>query len=101
MREVLTECGIDVILRQVEPWPEQRAELREVAGTDVIPVLRADDGSIHRGTREIFAYLATLEPGRYAVAHRDRYAEHRPARAAEVPGRLIESYPWPQAGSSG
>jgi len=49
VREVLTELGIDVVLRQVEPWPEQRNRLREVAGTDFIPVLQTEDGQIFRG----------------------------------------------------
>ena len=30
VREVLTELGIDAVIRQVEPWPEQREHLREV-----------------------------------------------------------------------
>ena len=40
VREVLTELGIDAVLRQVEPWPEQRGRLRELTGTDQIPVLQ-------------------------------------------------------------
>ncbi len=58
VREVLTELGIDAVIRQVEPWPEQRAHLREVAGTDQIPVLQTEDGQLFRGTRTIFAHLS-------------------------------------------
>jgi hypothetical protein len=36
VREVLTELGLDFVARQVEPWPGQRAMLREVAGTNQI-----------------------------------------------------------------
>jgi glutathione S-transferase len=92
VREVLTELGVDVVLRQVEPWPEQRDRLREVAGTDEIPVLVAEDGRVFRGTREIFAHLATRAPGGFAADHRRRYAEHREARQAEATGRLLEHF---------
>ena len=62
VREVLTELGLDFVARQVEPWPEQRAGLRAVAGSDQIPTLVAEDGSVHSGTRAIFAYLRDREP---------------------------------------
>jgi glutathione S-transferase len=93
VRELLTELGIAVILRQVEPFPEQRAELRELAGTDEIPVLVSEDGQIVRGTRDIFAHLAAREPGRFAAAHRDRYAEHREARESGATERLLGHFP--------
>ena len=89
VREVLTELGIDVVLRQVEPWPEQRDRLRELAGTDEIPALVAEGGQVFRGTREIFAHLATRPPGRFASDHRRRYAEHGEARQADATGRLL------------
>ena len=63
VREVLTELGLDFVARQVEPWPEQRSELRAVSGGDLIPVLVAEDGSVHRGTRDIFAFLGRVRPG--------------------------------------
>jgi uncharacterized protein len=92
VREVLTELGIDAIMRQVEPFPEQRAHLREVAGTDEIPVLVAEDGQIFRGTRAIFAHLATREPWPFAAAHRRRYADHRDARESDATGQLLEYF---------
>jgi glutathione S-transferase len=92
VREVLTELGLDVVLRQVEPEPEQRADMREVTGTDSIPVLVSEDGSVHRGTRAIFVHLRERDPGRFAAAHRRRYAEHREARETEATGRLIEHF---------
>jgi predicted GNAT family acetyltransferase/glutaredoxin len=92
VREVLTELGIDVVLRQVEPWPEQREELRRIAGTDQIPVLQAEDGQLYRGTREIFAHLRGREASPYAAAHRRRFAAHHDARASDTPGQLIEYF---------
>jgi predicted GNAT family acetyltransferase/glutaredoxin len=92
VREVLTELGLDVVLRQVEPWPEERETLRRVAGTDAIPVLETEDGTLHRGTRAIFAHLRERDPWRFAAAHRRRFADHRDARESDVPGQLIEYF---------
>ena len=92
VREVLTELGIDFVARQVEPWPNDRAELRDVAGTDQIPVLQAEDGRLYCGTREIFAHLHEREPWRFAAAHRRRFADHRDARESDATGQLIEFF---------
>jgi len=92
VREVLTELGLDVLLKQVEPWPEQRAELRSIAGSDTIPVLVAEDGTLHRGTREIFAHLRERAPGPFAAGHRQRFADHRDARESDAAGQLIEYF---------
>jgi predicted GNAT family acetyltransferase/glutaredoxin len=92
VREVLTELGIDAVIRQVEPWPEQREGLRELAGTDQIPVLKTEDGRILRGTREIFAHLRDREPWRFAAAHRRRFADHRDARESDAAGQLLEYF---------
>jgi glutathione S-transferase len=92
VREVLTELGIDFVARQVEPWPEQRDELRGLAGTDVIPVLQAEDGRLYRGTREIFDHLRGREPWPFAAEHRQRFADHRPARESEAAARLLEHF---------
>ena len=66
VREVLTELGIDFVARQVEPWPEQRAGLRERSGSDLTPVLETEDGRYFHGTRAIFGYLRDEEPWQYA-----------------------------------
>jgi predicted GNAT family acetyltransferase/glutaredoxin len=92
VREVLTELGIDAVIRQVEPWPEQRERLRELAGTDQIPVLQTEDGRILLGTREIFAHLREREPWRFAAAHRRRFADHRDARESDAAGQLLEYF---------
>jgi predicted GNAT family acetyltransferase len=92
VREVLTELGVDFVARQVEPWPEQRDGLRALAGTDLTPVLQAEDGELYRGTRAIFAHLREREPGRFAAAHRQRFADHRDARESDATGQLIEYF---------
>jgi uncharacterized protein len=92
VREVLTELGLDFVARQVEPWPSERAELREVAGSDQIPVLETEDGRFFRGTRQIFAHLHERDPWRFAAAHRRRFADHRDARESDAPGQLIEYF---------
>jgi uncharacterized protein len=92
VRELLTELGIDAVIRQVEPWPQQRTRLQEVAGTDQIPVLQTDDGQLFRGTREIFGYLATREPWRFAAAHRRRYIDHQDARESDATGQLLRYF---------
>src|SRR5205807_4355410 len=92
VREVLTELGLDVVLKQVEPWPEQRAELRRIAGSDGIPVLQAEDGTLYRGTREIFAHLREREPWSHAAGHRRRFADHKDARESDAAGQLIEYF---------
>jgi predicted GNAT family acetyltransferase/glutaredoxin len=92
VREALTELGIPFTARQVEPWPEQRQELREVAGTDQIPVLQAEDGQLYRGTRAIFAHLRERDAWEHAGAHRGRFADHRAARESDAPGQLVEYF---------
>lgn len=92
VREVLTELGLDVALRQVEPQPEQRGGMREATGTDSIPVLVSEDGSIHRGTREIFAHLRERDPGPFAAGHRQQLADHREARETNAVGKLVERF---------
>ena len=92
VREALTELGADFVARQVEPWPEERNELRAVAGTDQTPVLRTEDGHFYRGTREIFTHLRERIPGQFAAAHRRRFGDHRDARESDASGQLVEYF---------
>jgi uncharacterized protein len=92
VREVLTELGLPFVARQVEPWPEEREELRALAGTDQIPVLQAEDGRLYRGTREILAHLRGREPWSFAASHRRRFHDHRDARETDAPGQLVEYF---------
>jgi uncharacterized protein len=92
VREVLTELGVDFVARQVEPWPNERAELRAVADSEDIPVLQTEDGRLYRGTRAIFAHLHERDPWRFAAAHRRRFADHRDARESDAAGQLVEYF---------
>jgi predicted GNAT family acetyltransferase/glutaredoxin len=89
VREVLTELGLDFVARQVEPWPEEREQLRAAARTQNIPVLETEDGKFFSGTREIFAYLRSREGWRHEAAHRRRFDDHRDARETDVPGQIL------------
>jgi glutathione S-transferase len=92
VREALTELGVDFVAHQVPAFPEERHELREVAGTDEIPVLRTDDGDVYRGTRDIFGYLQTLDPWPYAAAHRQRYYDHAEDREEKTTEKVLEHF---------
>ena len=92
VREVLTELGLDFVARQVEPWPSERHELQDLAGTDQIPVLETEDGLFLVGTRRIFAHLREREAWKYAASHRRRFADHVDARLSDAPGQLIEYF---------
>jgi len=92
VREVLTELGLDFVARQVEPWPSERHELQDIAGTDQIPVLETEDGRFFVGTRAIFAHLREREAWKFAASHRRRFADHCDARASDAPGQLIEYF---------
>jgi glutathione S-transferase len=81
VRQRLTELGTDVILRQVEPEPEQRERLREVSGQQEIPALLLEDGTAIAGMDEILEVLDdTLEEPRYAQAHRAKAVSHHSLR---------------------
>src|SRR5438874_298537 len=92
VREVLTELGLDFVARQVEPWPSERHRLQDLAGTDQIPVLEAEDGRFFVGTRKIFAHLRERDAWKYAASHRKRFADHVDARLSDAPGQLIEYF---------
>ena len=98
VREVLTELGIDFVARQVEALPEDRSALREELGTDQIPSLVTEDGSVHIGTRRIFEYLESLESPPQAAEHRRRFEEHLPARERDVAGKLVSRFRRDHAG---
>jgi hypothetical protein len=98
VREILTELGLDFVAKPVEPWPEQRDELRRVAGTDSIPVLQLEDGAVVVGTRAIFRHLETVEPWEHAAAHRERFVEHADARESDAMGQLVERFRLDRAG---
>jgi glutathione S-transferase len=57
VRARLTELGLPFVALQVEPRPEERAELRETSGDDSIPVLVTEDGETIRDADQILAWL--------------------------------------------
>jgi predicted GNAT family acetyltransferase/glutaredoxin len=91
VRELLTEHGLEFVAKQVEPWPEDRAELKRVAdGHDQIPTLVDDDGGVHRGTRAVFRYVESLDAWEHASEHRRRFRDHLEARQSDAAGQLLE-----------
>ncbi len=84
VRERLTELGIDFVARQVEPWPEQRAELAALVAEPSIPVLQTEAGRVFSGADEIFAYLDGVAGGEWAAEQRGRYREHAGERRLEL-----------------
>jgi len=83
VRQRLTELGVDYVNRQVPVEREARMELLTATGTDTIPVLRLDNGSIVAGEASILALLDELftEP---AEAHAQR------RKAANARRRYLE-----------
>ena len=57
VRQRLTELGIDYVIRQVPVEREARAVLRATTGSDVVPVLRLENGSAIVGEDHILAFL--------------------------------------------
>jgi glutathione S-transferase len=75
----LTELGIDYVIRQVPVEREARTVLRTATGSDVVPVLRLENGSAIVGEDQIQAFL-----GEYFAESpsRQRLSDRRPRRRA-------------------
>jgi glutaredoxin len=73
VRQRLTELGVPFIARQVAPEADDRDEMRAATGSDTIPVLILDDGTVlARDAEEIVAELDRLYPEPDdAAAHRE------------------------------
>ena len=82
-RQRLTELGIDFVAKQVAPRQEDRKDRHE------IPLLVTNRGERFEGTDEVFAYLATLEPGASEREHRAQYRAHREDREREKTATLL------------
>jgi glutathione S-transferase len=92
VRERLTELGLVFVAEPVEPQPEERDELRRIAGTDEIPVLVTDEGEVLAGTGAVFEWLAGRR-GDAEVRHRRRFAEHAGQRDETVAELLPRAAP--------
>src|SRR6266545_2486376 len=57
IRERLTELGVDYLTRQVPVDKEHRELLRLAAGSDTIPALVVEDGTVAIGEEAIRRYL--------------------------------------------
>ena len=79
VRERLNELDVPFVCRPVPAYREDRHALRELTGSDSIPAVVLEDGTILTGdTREILAELDARypqPPG--AEAHREQLAAHR------------------------
>jgi glutaredoxin 3 len=78
VRQRLTELGLDFVARQVPANPDERDAMQRAVGTNEIPVLVADDGSILKGEDEILPYLSRMP-------ERDDAGRHRAKAREEVP----------------
>jgi glutathione S-transferase len=74
VRERLTELGVSFIARQVPAEPADREELRRKTGSDEIPALVLEDGTvINESDEEIIAHLDRRFSERAdAERHRER-----------------------------
>ena len=77
VRQRLTELGLPFVALQVEPQPEDRAELRDASGDDAIPVLVTEEGDAIGDADRILAWLDEryAEPPT-AEGHRQQAREH-------------------------
>ncbi len=76
VRERLTELGVDFIARQVPAEPDDRDELRGLAGTSEIPVLVSDGGTAVSGEDDILTFLdARSQERKDARTHRQKSAD--------------------------
>lgn len=78
VRERLTELGLDYVVRQVPADKRKRTDLLAATGTDSVPVLILEDGTVLDGEERILAYLSEhyLE-SRGAWMHRARAEKSR------------------------
>lgn len=78
VREKLTELGVDYVIRQVEPHPEQRTALAEATGQNTIPAVVLEDGEVLAGdTEDIVRALDDRFDGwEHQAAHEEQAAAH-------------------------
>ena len=83
VRQRLTELGVAFVAVPVPVERSDRRELVAATGVDSVPVLVAEDGSLHVGEEEILDHLDhTYDEPDEAIAHR--------ARAERALRRLLE-----------
>lgn len=78
VRERLTELGVDYVAKQVPAYPGEREDLMGATGTDQIPTLVLDDGTVITETQPILRYLDEhFDEGPQAALHREQLRAHR------------------------
>ena len=91
VRQRLTELDVTYLSRQVPVEREQRSELRLRTGTDSVPSLVREDGTVLVGEAEIVASLDERFPEPDgAEAHRQKAIKAR-KRELEEAARCLES----------
>ena len=78
IRQRLTELGVDYVIRQVEPYPEQRSALTEATGQNTIPAVVLEDGEVLAGeTSDIVRALGErLDAWEHHDAHVQQAVDH-------------------------
>jgi len=78
LRQRLTELGIDYVIRQVTVERQQRDALQKAIGTDTIPALTLENGTVLVGEETIADWLnANVPEPAEAEAHRLKAAKAR------------------------
>ena len=77
IRERLTELGIDYVTRQVPVGKAERTALRQKTGSDTIPALVLEDGTVTSGEEAIRRYLEQIVEPPEAEEHRLKAAKAR------------------------
>jgi glutathione S-transferase len=77
IRERLTELGIDYVTHQVPVDKDARAALRDETGSDTIPALVLEDGTVTIGEEPIRRYLEQIAEPPGAEEHRQKAAKAR------------------------
>ncbi len=79
VRQRMTELGLPFMARQVEPQPAQREAMYAAVGSQIIPVLVLDDGTVLDGDAdEIVAELGRrFEGNEHSAEHHERRVEAR------------------------
>jgi glutathione S-transferase len=83
IRQRLTELGLDYVNRQVPVDRDERAALHAATGSDTIPALVLEDGSVVVGEDEILVYLDQH-------CHESAEAEAHRVKAARARRRYLE-----------
>ncbi len=77
VRQRMTELGLPFVAHQVEPQPDQRAAMQAAVGSQIIPVLVLEDGTVLDGdAHEIVEELGRrFEENEHSAEHHERRVE--------------------------